>query len=363
MSKVPMILIAAGGTGGHMFPAQALAEVMLRRGWRVVLSTDVRGEHYASNFPARVEVRQVLSDTFARGRGLAKFLVPLTLLRGVSAAVHQFRQDPPDMVVGFGGYPSMPALAAAVILRLPRIIHEQNGVLGRVNRLFARYVSAIACGTWPLALPKGVKSIHIGNPVRDAILMRAASGYIPPGDHPMSLLVIGGSQGARILSQVVPAAIALMPGNLRALVRVDHQARAEDVELVKQTYHAAAVTADVSPFFDDVARRLTEAQLVITRAGASSIADISVMGRPSILIPYAAAAMDHQTANAKTVVDAGAGVALVEAGLTPERLCAEIMAILQDPSLAVRMAGFAKGYGIPDATQRLMALVEHFRKK
>jgi UDP-N-acetylglucosamine--N-acetylmuramyl-(pentapeptide) pyrophosphoryl-undecaprenol N-acetylglucosamine transferase len=277
--------------------------------------------------------------------------------------VKQFRDDLPDMVVGFGGYPSIPALAAAVILRLPRIIHEQNGVLGRVNWVFARYVSAIACGTWPVVLPKGVKSIHIGNPVRDAVLMRAASGYIPPGDHPMSVLVIGGSQGAHVLSQVVPAALAMMPGNLRAFIRVHHQARAEDVAKVAETYHRAAISADVMPFFADIAWRLTEAQLVITRAGASSIADISVMGRPSILIPFAAASMDHQTANAKTLADAGGGVAVTEADLTPESLCVYIMAILQDPERATRMAGFAKGYGIPDATLRLMALVEHFRKK
>ena len=215
----PLLLIAAGGTGGHMFPAQALAEAMVRKGWRVKLSTDARGARYAGGFPHVVRVEQVASATFARGGILARLLVPFAILAGVIASVARMLRDRPAVVVGFGGYPSIPALSAAVLLRLPRMIHEQNGVLGRVNRLFAKRVMAVACGTWPTTLPEGARGEHTGNPVRRAVLDRAGAGYIPPGDYPLSLVVIGGSQGARILSDVVPAAIAALPETLRANLR------------------------------------------------------------------------------------------------------------------------------------------------
>jgi len=211
-------VIAAGGTGGHMFPAQALAEAMLARGWRVKLSTDARGARYTGGFPEAVEIEEVHAATFARGGPAARAAVPFKLAAGVLAAVLKMRRDRPAAVVGFGGYPSIPALAAARLLRLPRMIHEQNGVLGRVNQVFARHVDAIACGTWPTALPEGVEAVHTGNPVRAAVLARAGAPYAPPGDYPMSILVIGGSQGARALSDTVPAAIAALPEKPRLII-------------------------------------------------------------------------------------------------------------------------------------------------
>ena len=296
-----LLLIAAGGTGGHMFPAQALAEAMLRRGWRVKLSTDERGARFVGGFPHVVEVEEVTSATFARGGALAKAVVPLKLAGGIVSAIGAMAQDRPDVVVGFGGYPTIPALAAATVLRRPAMIHEQNGVLGRVNEKFAPRVAAVACGIWPTRLPAKARAVHTGNPVRAAVLERAGAPYIPPGDYPMSLVVMGGSQGARILSDVVPSAVALLPAHLRANLRVVHQARDEDVQRVVGTYATAGVQAEVKPFFGNIARRLSEAQLVISRAGASSVADISVIGRPSILIPFAAAmgrSSDRQCARA-----------------------------------------------------------------
>ena len=355
---MPLLLIAAGGTGGHMFPAQALAEAMIAKGWRVKLSTDARGARYAGGFPESVE-RQVLSSaTFARGGVLAKLAAPFRIAGGIVSALWQARRDRPDVVVGFGGYPSIPALASAWIMGLPRMIHEQNGVLGRVNELFARRVMKIACGTWPTRLPQGVTGEPVGNPVRQAVLDRAGAPYIPPGDYPMSVVVIGGSQGARVLSDVVPAAMAALPDTLKPLLRIAHQARPEDHARVAATYQTAGLMADVQPFFADIPRRLSEAQLVISRSGASSIADISVIGRPAILIPFAAAAADHQTANAAGLVGAGAAVMLPEAALDVARLSAEIAAILQAPETAERMAAAALGQGRPDATIRLVALVE-----
>ncbi|MDP2082925.1 MAG: UDP-N-acetylglucosamine--N-acetylmuramyl-(pentapeptide) pyrophosphoryl-undecaprenol N-acetylglucosamine transferase [Pseudotabrizicola sp.] len=358
MTGGPLLLIAAGGTGGHMFPAQALAEAMVRKGWRVKLSTDARGARYAGGFPHVVVVEQVASATFARGGLGAKLAVPFRVVGGVLAAIVGQLRDRPAVVVGFGGYPTIPALGAAWVLRRPRMIHEQNGVLGRVNQLFAPRVNRVACGTWPTDLPDGVQGEHTGNPVRLAVLDRAGAGYIAPGDYPMSLVVMGGSQGARILSDVVPDAVAALPDAIRRNLRVAHQARAEDLDRVVQAYSDAGVRAEVQPFFNDIPARLSEAQLVISRSGASSIADISVIGRPAILIPYAAATGDHQSANARGLAAAQAAIVIPEKALDAETLSSHMAAVLSQPDAANRMAANALSQGRPDATDRLVALVE-----
>ncbi|MCG7572370.1 UDP-N-acetylglucosamine--N-acetylmuramyl-(pentapeptide) pyrophosphoryl-undecaprenol N-acetylglucosamine transferase [Phaeobacter sp. CNT1-3] len=359
----PLLVIAAGGTGGHMFPAQALAEVMLRKGWRVKLSTDARGARYTGGFPHTVEIEEVSSATFARGGILAKALVPFRILGGVLGMSARMLRDKPDVVVGFGGYPSIPALAAATLLRRPRMIHEQNGVLGRVNQLFAKRVDAVACGTWPTTLPEGVEGHHTGNPVRGAVLERAGAGYITPGDYPMELLVIGGSQGARILSDMVPAAIAELPLEILRNIRVAHQARAEDHDRVSAFYADHGIAADVQPFFNDVPRRMSEAQLVISRSGASSVADISVIGRPSILIPFAAATGDHQTANARGLVDAGAAILLPENRLAVATLSEQIALVLGNARGASLMAQAALSQGKADAARELSEMVEALAQK
>ncbi|MEO0938458.1 MAG: UDP-N-acetylglucosamine--N-acetylmuramyl-(pentapeptide) pyrophosphoryl-undecaprenol N-acetylglucosamine transferase [Pseudomonadota bacterium] len=359
----PLMIIAAGGTGGHMFPAQALAEVMLARGWRVVLTTDARGARYVGGFPHSVEIRKVSSATFARGGVLAKLMVPLRIAGGVLSMVRQMRRDRPAVVIGFGGYPSIPAMGAAYLLGLPRLIHEQNGVLGRVNRLLARRVDLVACGTWPTDLPEGTEAQHVGNPVRRAVLERAGAAYIAPGDYPMELLVIGGSQGARVLSDVVPAAIAALPEALRNRLRVSHQARAEDEARVIDAYAQAGVSAEVQPFFQDVPRRISEAQLVISRSGASSVADISVIGRPAILIPFALATGDHQTANARGLTDAGAAILVPEDAATPEAIAQNIALVLENPGGAVQMAAAALGHGKPTAAEDLADIAQSRAQK
>ncbi|MEM8554103.1 MAG: undecaprenyldiphospho-muramoylpentapeptide beta-N-acetylglucosaminyltransferase [Pseudomonadota bacterium] len=363
MTKPPLLVIAAGGTGGHMFPAQALAEAMLDRGWRVKLSTDARGARYAGGFPEAVEREVLSSATFARGGMLSKAIVPLRVGFGVCGAALAMVRDRPAVVVGFGGYPSIPALTAAWLLRLPRMIHEQNGILGRVNSIFASRVTEIACGTWPAGLPSGVQGHPTGNPVRSAILERAGAPYIPPGDYPLSIVMLGGSQGARILSDVVPAAIAVLPDALKSRIRIAHQARPEDDARVKRAYEDAGITAEVEPFFQDVPARFAEAQLVISRAGASTVADLTVIGRPAILVPFAAATGDHQTANARGLVQAGGAILIPESQLTPEILAEQIATILQHPDTATKMAHSALDAGRPDATERLVALVEQITNK
>lgn len=361
--KPPLLVIAAGGTGGHMFPAQALAEMMVRKGWRVKLSTDARGARYTGGFPHVVEIEQVSSATFARGGVLAKLAVPFRILGGILAAARKFRRDQPEVVVGFGGYPTVPALGAAWMLKLPRMIHEQNGVLGKVNAFFAPKVNAIACGTWPTNLPEGIEGVHTGNPVRGVVHERAGSGYIAPGDYPMSVLVIGGSQGARALSEIVPGAIASLPPEILRNVRVSHQARDEDGEAVAAFYAEHGIDADVQPFFQDVPTRMSEAQLVISRAGASSVADISVIGRPAILIPYPHATGDHQSANARGLAEAGGAIVIPENLLDVSSLCEQITLVLSDPDGALQMSRAALSCGKPEATEHLVAMVEELASR
>jgi UDP-N-acetylglucosamine--N-acetylmuramyl-(pentapeptide) pyrophosphoryl-undecaprenol N-acetylglucosamine transferase len=355
----PLLIIAAGGTGGHMFPAQALAEAMLAKGWRVHLSTDARGARYTGGFPDAVEVNVVGSATFARGGIVQKLMVPLRIMGGIAAAKWRMLRDRPTVVVGFGGYPAIPAMAAAWALRVPRMIHEQNGVLGRVNQVFAKRVDQIACGTWPTELPGAVQGIHTGNPVRAAILEHAGSPYIPPGDYPMSILVMGGSQGARIMSDIVPPAIAALPENLRRNIRVSHQARPEDIERVTAYYEAELISADVQTFFDDVPRRMVDAQLVISRSGASTVADVSIIGRPAIWVPYGGAIRDEQTANARQLVEAGAAVLMPEEEFEVAQLTAKLTELLSDEQGMLQMAVKAAACGVPDATTRLVQLVEN----
>lgn len=352
-----LLVIAAGGTGGHMFPAQALAEEMLARGWRVKLSTDPRGARYTGGFPAAVQVEVVNSGTFARGGLAAKLGVPFRILGGALSAWQQMRKDPPAVVAGFGGYPALPAMIAAMMTKTPRLIHEQNGVLGRVNQVFAKRVNTVACGTWPTELPDGVEGVFTGNPVRSAVLDRAGAGYIAPGDWPMSVLAIGGSQGSRILSQTIPQAMALLPDAMKRRVRVAQQARDEDYNDTVAAYAAAGVDADVSPFFDDIPARMSECQLVISRSGASSVADISIIGRPSILIPLAIAIRDEQSANAKGLSAAGASIVIPESQLTPEVLAEHIHTVLTDANGATQMANAALTQGKPEAAKDLADLV------
>ncbi|MEL6701956.1 MAG: UDP-N-acetylglucosamine--N-acetylmuramyl-(pentapeptide) pyrophosphoryl-undecaprenol N-acetylglucosamine transferase, partial [Pseudomonadota bacterium] len=274
-----------------------------------------------------------------------------------------FLADRPQAVAGFGGYPSIPALSAAYLLRVPRLLHEQNGILGRVNTVFAKRVDAVACGTWPTDLPDGVEGVDVGNPVRQAILDRAGAGYIAPGDYPMQVLVMGGSQGATILSDIVPPAVAALPHEVLTHLRVSHQAREEDLERVQSYYIDNGIVADVQTFFTDVPARMSEAQLVVTRAGASSVADVSVIGRPAIFIPYAAATDDHQANNVAAITGAGGAVMIREADLEVATLAEAMTDILSNPAQATAMATAALSTGKPDATERLVTLVEDLAKK
>ncbi|MEL6316616.1 MAG: undecaprenyldiphospho-muramoylpentapeptide beta-N-acetylglucosaminyltransferase [Pseudomonadota bacterium] len=355
-----LLVIAAGGTGGHMFPAQALAQEMLRRGWRVSLSTDERGMRYAGGYPEAVTRRQVAAATLARGGIADKLKAPLRIAAGVREALAWFAEDRPAAVAGFGGYPSLPALTAAWRMGLPRLIHEQNGVLGRVNKVFATRVHALACGVEPvLNAPAGAPLVLVGNPIRDAARAAAGAAYAAPepgGE--IRALVIGGSQGARIFAERVPPAFAGLSEALRGRLRLSQQVRAENFQEVREIYAAAGIQAELSSFFDDVPARMAGAHLVISRAGASSVAELAALGRPALLVPFAAATADHQTANARALTEAGAALSFSEAEAAPEVLRRALEALFAAPERLAAMAAAARGLGRPDAASALADLVE-----
>lgn len=355
-----IVVIAAGGTGGHLFPAAAFAEEMFRRNWRVVLMTDARGRRYAEGFPAE-RIEDVPAASLSANLFTA-IPAAFKIWRGVEAAKKRFKELPPSLVAGFGGYPSFPALMAARAHKVPILIHEQNSVLGRVNRAMAASAQVVACGFERLdRLPaKAADRKHVvGNPVRLPILAVRERPYpeAPAGGR-LNLLVIGGSQGARLFGEVIPEAVTLLPSALRNRLDVVHQVREEQVAAVKKTYKNAKVNAEVAPFFTDMGQRLGAAHLVIARAGASTVTELQVAGRPAILVPFAAAADDHQTANAEGLTSVGAADLFTEDEFAPALLAATLERRLGDPhGLAVRAAA-ARAAAKPEAAKALADLAE-----
>lgn len=357
MSKV--CVVAAGGTGGHMFPAEALSRELAARGWRIVLATDRRGEAYAHNFPA--EERLALDAATGRGPiGMAK--AGIAILKGVVQARSALKRLDASIVVGFGGYPSAPALLAALSQTRPTLLHEQNAVLGRTNRWLAPYVGQIASSFPNLQkVPQGMgaRVSLIGNPVRPDIRALFDRPFVAPVDGgPIHVLVTGGSQGARILSEAVPQALAALPEPLKARLKVQQQSRPETLEAARQIYLEAGIDAEVAPFFRDMAQRLAQAHLVIGRAGASTCSELAVTGVPSLLIPLGIAMDDHQRFNAASLADAGGAEVMLEGAVTVEALTTALTGLLSDPARLAAMSAGARSAALPDATLRLADMVE-----
>jgi UDP-N-acetylglucosamine--N-acetylmuramyl-(pentapeptide) pyrophosphoryl-undecaprenol N-acetylglucosamine transferase len=357
-------VIAAGGTGGHLFPAAAFAQELQARGWRVVLITDVRGRRYAKDFPAAA-VHDIPAATIQGANPFKAAGAALTIWKGIAAAKKLLADLDPRVVAGFGGYPSLPALFAAKDQRRPILIHEQNAVLGRVNRLFANDAAVVACGFDRLdRLPASAQSRKVvtGNPVRPPILAARAQPYpaLPAGGE-IRILVIGGSQGARILGVSVPAAIERLAIPLRARLLITQQAREEQTPEVQALYAKMGVRAEVQAFFSDMGPRLAATHLVIARAGASTVTELQAVGRPSILVPLAIAADDHQTANADSLVSVGAAdIALETQGeeALTQSLTGFLAQRLSDPhGLSVRAAA-ARSAGKPEAAKHLADIAE-----
>ncbi|HVV91793.1 MAG TPA: undecaprenyldiphospho-muramoylpentapeptide beta-N-acetylglucosaminyltransferase [Hyphomicrobiales bacterium] len=353
------ILLAAGGTGGHLFPAEALAGELIRRGAEIELVTDARVAAHARDFPARA-VHAVASATIGGRSPRAVARLAGGLGYGFGQSLRLMRTVRPRAVVGFGGYPTVPPLAAAELLGIPAVIHEQNGVMGRANRLLAPRATAIATGFAKLdkvSARIAAKAVHVGNPVRPAVLA-AASPYEPPaGGSPIRLLVFGGSQGARVMSEAVPAALAALDAALRARLRVVHQARAEDTETALTGYAAARIEADIAPFFRDLPMRMAAAHLVIARAGASTVAELAAIGRPAVLVPLPNSLDQDQLANARALAAAGGATVMVQAELTAASLSGLLARLLTAPAALAAQAAASRAFAVPDAAARLADLV------
>lgn len=351
------IALAAGGTGGHLFPAEALAQELKRRGHRVLLVTDARGARYAHNFPADDRF-EISAATPSIGGPVAKAAAAVSIAAGLFTSLREFKKRKPAAAVGFGGYPSLPAMKAAELMKIPYGVHEQNGVLGRANRLLVKK-AAFTAHAFPVLekLPAGIETIEVGNPVRDAVNAVADAPY-PSLEGDIHLLIFGGSQGASIFSEAPVKAIASLTPDLRRRLVVTHQAREAEMEAVKAGYQQAGVRAEVAPFFTDLPQRMAAAHLVISRAGASTVTELSAIGRPSILVPLAIAMDDHQTGNARALKDKYAAVILPEKEFNEYELAAPLEALLSNPERLKSMAEGAKGAVKSAAAARLADLVE-----
>jgi len=357
MSK---FMLMAGGTGGHLFPAMALAQELLRRGHVVELMTDHRVESYGADFPASA-VHIVPSATPSL-RNPVKFIGGgLKIVRGIAVALGKLRRARPDCVIGFGGYPTFPPFVAASLLGIPGILHEQNAVMGRANRALGRFADLLAMSfaQTKFADELNLERVVTGNPVRDRV--RAVSGIPYPElseNGPVRIVIFGGSQGAKALSDIVPAAIAAVPEALRQRLDIVQQCRAEDLDRVAEVYRQAKVNVELAAFFTDLPERIAQSHLVIGRSGASTIAELTVLGRPAILVPLPGAIDADQKNNALVVDAAGGGWIAEQASLSPQSLASRLTALLSDPAALIRAADAARTLGQPRAVEKLADLAE-----
>lgn len=360
MSEPRCILIAAGGTGGHLFPAQALAIALIRRGLPVELATDERALKYGGDFPARA-IHAIPSATPTGAGLMSKAGAALVLARGVAISWLRIRKIAPRAVIGFGGYPTVPPLLAASALKLPTLLHEQNAVIGRANRFLASRVGLIATGFPTLKGVEGAlaaKTRYTGNPVRPAVIEAAATPYPDFADGRLRVLITGGSQGAKVMSDIVPAAIALLCEADRARLQVTQQARGEDKARVASACARMNFPVEIAEFFPDLPARIAASHLVIGRAGASTVSELAVIGRPSILVPFPHALDQDQAANAAVLVGYGAAQVAPQAEFTPERLASLLRKALAGPAPLIAAARAAKAAGVADAAERLADLVQ-----
>ena len=350
------LLLAAGGTGGHMFPAQALAETLKAQGWDIAMMTDARGKKHAGRIPADPLI-EVKAASITPRKPIAAILGTFKLAKGVMQARTFIKEWKPDVVVGFGGYPAFPAMRAAQGLGVPTIIHEQNAVLGRVNRVFAAKALHVASGFEELQrLPADASHVCTGNPLREQIIKAVPKIYkVPKGD--INLLIVGGSLGAKIVSETMPAAIALLPEALRKRLKVVQQTRPEYQQAARAIYKEAGVEAICETFFSDIETHLAKAHYIVGRAGASSVSEMAVMGLPALLVPLKIAMDDHQTVNARALSSLDAADILPESEFTPEAVKTTLEARLNDSNWLKRASAAARSQGRPNAAAELAKLV------
>lgn len=359
------IVLASGGTGGHIFPARALAEELVSRGVKVTLMTDVRGAKYEKLFSG-VSILPIRSGSPSIGGFSGKIKAGVNIVLGTIQAIAKLRKLKPVAVVGFGGYPSMPPCSAASLLGIPLILHEQNAVLGRVNKLLAGQAKGIATSFHYTESPDaGIakKMVYTGNPVRSEILELHGCGYeAPVNDGRISLLILGGSQGATVLSQVIPQAIGKLPTDLQKRLQITQQCRPEDIDDVRAAYASSEVETELATFFGNIPGLLKKCHLAITRSGASTVAELAVAGRPAILVPYKFAMDNHQLKNAENEVARGAAELVLQDDFTVETLVPMLINLLTHPDKLSVMAKSASQLGETEAAQKLADLVDQMAK-
>ena len=358
-SQAKLILIAAGGTGGHLTPAQALSEDLKSRGYRVEIVTDKRGLKYREMF-SDLPMHMIPSGTLSAGlKGKIRGMAQLSI--GIAKAFRLLRRLKPDLVVGFGGYPSFPAMYAAQSMGIKTIIHEQNAIIGKANAMLVDKATRIAISTptiQGLDEDEDVRAVPTGNPVRADIAALYMKPYpAPQEDGELRILVLGGSLGAKVFSDIVPTALASLSEDKRKRLHIVQQCRQEDVSRVKSAYDEASIKADLATFFDDVAARLEWCHLIITRSGASTVAEVTAAGRPAIFVPYPHHKDMQQKRNADAVSDVGGAWVMTENGFTPDVLATRIEGFLHNPSALFQAAEKARAYAKPDAARKLGNLV------
>jgi UDP-N-acetylglucosamine--N-acetylmuramyl-(pentapeptide) pyrophosphoryl-undecaprenol N-acetylglucosamine transferase len=358
--RVSTFVLSAGGTAGHLYPAQALAGELMRRGETIVVMTDARFKNYETAFPGAA-VETVPSAAFS-DRSVARLVAaPFEIMGGIVMSLVKLARIRPAVVVGFGGYPSVPVMLAAIVSRVPTAILTPDALLGRANRLVMNKVNLIAAN-FPLVrfLPKDMsRVVYTGNPLRPEVVTLEGAPYEPPVEGgPLRLLVFGGSQGARFFSEVVPPAVAMLSTDLRSRLEIVQQCRAEDLEAVKASYIASGVKAELAAFFSDLPVRMAAAHLVVARSGAGTVSELALIGRPAILVPLPHALDDNQTPNADALASVGGGWRIRQSELTPAKLAEMLTTAFSARGDLARRAAAARTIARPDSTARVADAIQ-----
>tara|TARA_B100001250_G_C19768476_1_gene775921 strand:+ start:252 stop:1358 length:1107 start_codon:yes stop_codon:yes gene_type:complete len=358
MDKKGSCILSTGGTGGHVFPTVALAKSLIEQGWEVIIFSDNRGRDFLEKGSPDYEVQELSisseSISFFKKIFIYQYQMPVNFFKAFSL----FLKIKPQFAVGFGGVSTAPVLLAALCLGVPLFLQEQNAVLGRVNKFFQKFSKIVFYHFEQTKFLDKTKSVHSGNPVRKAILGKENSQYLQPGTWPTTILVLGGSQGATLLSNIIPKALSQLSEAIKRRITVFHQARIEDIEKVNFSYKKIGVKANVDIFFENIDELISEAQLIISRAGANTLTDISVIGRPAIFIPLSSAKDDHQRINARIFEENGAAISIQENEISPKNLSCVISKILKSPSKALKMAKYSYAMSKPKASTKIISEIE-----
>lgn len=359
--KKPLAIVTTGGSGGHIFPAEAISQALIGKGFDVVFVTDKRGKAFQGL--KGVKVYNLMAEHVMGRSFFGKIVGAFKLYCGAVQALFLLKKLKPAVVVGVGGYASLPAVLAAHLWHIPVVLHEQNAVLGRANRVLAHNTRLIALSFEPtLRVPNDIRTVLVGMPARTDVLARANAPY-PLTDDGFRLLIFGGSQGASFFSKRLPEAFKLLPAEVTAKMHVTAQVRAEDMEKTQELYKGIPFkSVTLKSFFDNMPELIEKSHLIIGRAGASTITEAAIIGRPAILIPLPSSADNHQMENAKRFSDAGAGWLMSEGNYEPEKFAARLAQMVGEPEILYQAGTQAHKIALPDAAEKMADVVADIAK-